>query len=88
MVREVFLLYTDAQGETRELDKPDLAMLAAYFQARDALNLTLVTSEGFFMSTSWIHIIDWGEFGREVGEPIEVQAQIDDVTFWQNVRGG
>jgi hypothetical protein len=39
------------------------------------------------VSTSWIHIIDWGERGREVGEPIEIHVQIDDETFWQKVRG-
>jgi hypothetical protein len=77
----------DAQGETREPNKPAQAKLTAYYQARDALNLTLVTTDGHFVSTSWIHIVDWGELGREVGEPLEVHVQIDDETFWQTVRG-
>ncbi|HEV8190551.1 MAG TPA: hypothetical protein VGP82_03575 [Ktedonobacterales bacterium] len=74
LVRDVFLLLIETGGDTHE---PAQTKLAAYYRAHDALNLTLVTVEGHLVSTSWIHIIDWGDLGREV------EAEIDDAPFWQ-----
>ena len=43
----------------------DEAKLKAYYAARDALNLSLVTQEGEIVPTSCIHITDYSE---EIGE--------------------
>jgi hypothetical protein len=77
-VRPLFLLVTEAEDARR---RGEIALaeeqLAAYYQARDALQLTLQTAEGHVVPTSAIHIADWGELGREVA------AHISDPAFWQ-----
>ena len=77
-VRNVFLLFTQASGNTRA--KASQEALAAYYQARDALDLTLETSDHTPLETTWIHIVDWG---GSVSAEIEIQAQIVDVSFWE-----
>lgn len=76
-VRNVFLLFTQASGNTPAEASQDA--LAAYYQARDALELKLEASDHTPLETTWIHIVDWG---GSISEEIEVQAQIADVNFW------
>ncbi len=45
-------------------------------QARDALDLTLQSADGSLIPTSFIHIIDYGDVGREI------HAHITDPAFW------
>jgi hypothetical protein len=77
-VRPLFLLFTEAE-EARRRGEAALAeeQLAAYYQARDALQLTLQTAEGHVVPASAIHIADWGDLGREV------EVHISDPVFWQ-----
>lgn len=74
VVRGIFLLFTDAHDEQGHL--ADKAKLARYYQTRDALRLTLETSQGRTISTNWIHIADWGDLG------CEISVQITDPAFW------
>jgi hypothetical protein len=77
-VRSLFLLFT-AAAEARRRGETALAeeQLAAYYQARDALQLTLQTVAGQVVPTRVIHIADWGDLGREV------EVHISDPAFWQ-----
>ena len=77
-VRNVFLLFTQASGNT--LAEASQEALAAYYQARDALELKLEASDHTPLETTWIHIVDWGSSAS--GE-IEIQAQITDMSFWE-----
>jgi hypothetical protein len=82
-VRTIFQLFTEAEdarmrGDTA-LGKENLA---AYNQASDALQLTLQTADGHVIPTSWIHIVDWADLGREV------EVQISDTGFWQEHQRG
>ncbi|MGZ6389481.1 MAG: hypothetical protein ACXWQZ_09495 [Ktedonobacterales bacterium] len=78
-VRGVFGIIDQAVGEgaTNERER----LLAAYYQARDALGLTLETQEGTTIPTSWIHIaaVDPDQY--------EVEAQIADSSFFNGVLG-
>jgi hypothetical protein len=83
VVRPVFRLFTEAEearsrGETAAAEK----QFASYYQARDALQLTLRTAGGHIVPTSVIHIYDWGDLGREV------EVQISDPAFLQEHRLG
>ena len=73
-VRGIFLLFTEAHDDHGHL--MDEAKLARYYQARDALQLTLETAQGQTIPTHWIHIVDWGDLGREI------EVQITDAAFW------
>lgn len=77
-VRNIFLLFTQASGNPRAEASEEAQ--AAYYRARDALDLTLEAPNRMPLETTWIHIVDWG--GSISGE-IEVQAQITDVRFWE-----
>jgi hypothetical protein len=77
-VRPIFQLFTEALGAGAQgAHAVDEVKLAKYSQARDALHLTLQTAEGRVVPTSAIHIVDWGDLGREV------EVHISDATFWQ-----
>ncbi len=77
-IQSVFLLFIEAE-EARIRGEAALAaeQLTTYYQARDALRLTLQTATGRLIPTSNIHIMD---FGEEVGR--EVHVGILDPTFW------
>jgi hypothetical protein len=77
-VQPICLLFAEAE-EARMRGEAALAaeQLTTYYQARDALRLTLQTTEGRIIPTSAIHIVD---FGEEVGRQVEVH--ISDPTFW------
>lgn len=77
-VQPIFQLFAEAEearmrGEVARAKE----QLATYYQARDALRLTLHTATGRVVPTSTIHIVD---FGEEVGR--EVAVHISDPTFW------
>ena len=76
-VRSVFLLFWEAV-EARERGEIAVAeeQRATYYQARDALRLILQTAEGQIIPTSYIHIVDGGDLGREV------EVHISDSAFW------
>ncbi len=75
-VQSLFLLFTEAH-EARTRGETMLAeeRLAAYYRGRDALQLTLQTAGGQVVPTSVIHIVDWGELGRDI------EVQISDSAF-------
>jgi hypothetical protein len=77
-VQSVFLLFAEAE-ESRMRGASTLAQeqLTTYYQALDALRLTLQTGEGRIVPSSAIGIVDFGEVGREV------EVHISDSTFWQ-----
>jgi hypothetical protein len=76
-VRHVFLLFIQAiPDSSRREQHTDEQKLAQYYQERDALQLTLQDADGHFIPTSWIHIVDFDDLGREV------EAQISDRGFW------
>jgi hypothetical protein len=74
-VRGIFLLFTEAHDDHGHL--MDEAKLARYYEARDALHLTLETARGTMIPTQWIHIVDWGDLGREI------DVHITDAAFWK-----
>lgn len=82
-LRPLFLLFTEAE-EARGRGETALAQrqLATYYQARDALQLTLQTAEGDVVPTSTIHIVDWSSLGYEV------EVHISDPTYWQEYQPG
>lgn len=73
-VRSVFATFDQAAraGAPDEEER----LLTVYYQARDALGLTLVTQEGVTVPTEWIHIS-----ATEPGEH-EVEAHITDPSFF------
>ena len=76
-VRHVFLLFIQAIPDSvRREQHTDEQKLAQYYQERDALQLTLQDADGHFIPTSWIHIVDFDDLGREM------EAQISDRGFW------
>ncbi len=77
-VRNVFLLFTQAAGNTRA--EASEKGLSAYYRARDALELKLEAPDHTPLKTTWIHIVDWG---GSLSEKIEIQAQIADMRFWE-----
>ena len=77
-VRAIFRLFTEALPDGRRgANGADEEKLATYERARDALHLTLQTADGRLIPTTWIHIVDWDDLGREV------EAHIPDTAFWQ-----
>jgi hypothetical protein len=75
-VRPVFLLFIEAiPDSSRREQRANEQKLAQYYQERDALQLTLQDADGHFIPTSWIHIVDFDDLGREV------EAQISDTGF-------
>ena len=78
-VRGVFALFDQAARE-RVADEED-RLLAAYFQARDALGLTLVAEDGVTIATEWIHIC-----GLEPDE-YEVEVHVTDPSFFNGKPG-
>ena len=76
-VRHVFQLFIEAiPDSSRREQRPDEQKLAQYYQERDALQLTLQDADGHLIQTSWIHIDDYGDLGRQMS------AQIPDTGFW------
>ncbi len=73
-VRGVFALFDQAmdEGATDERER----LLAAYYQARDALDLTLVDEDGATIPTEWIHIPSYEP------EVYEVEVHILDRSFF------
>ncbi len=66
-VEAVFHLFTKAEDARAAGDKVTIqSKLAEYYQARDALGLTLQGANGAIILTSVIHIVDFGDVGREV----------------------
>jgi len=80
-VRNVFLLFTQAAGKTPAQANDEA--LAAYYQARDALDLTLEAPDHTPLETNWVHIVDWG---MSINEESEIQVQITDMRFWEQVN--
>jgi hypothetical protein len=63
-VRPIFLLYVEAvDGHGLSVDEEKRAR---YFRERDALHLTLRDARGHIIPTDWIHIVDYGQEGREL----------------------
>jgi len=83
LVRPVFLMQVEAMSQARE--SLDQTQLEEYWQAQDALLLTLQTEEGRIVPTSWINITDWSNLGSD--EPCEITAQIPDAAFWERWSG-
>ncbi len=79
LVQSVFLMQVEAMGHARE--PLDQTKLEEYWQARDALHLTLQAEDGRIVPTSWINITDWSHLGSE--EPCEIEVQIPDAAFWE-----
>ncbi len=76
-VRYVFQLFIQAiPDNSRHEQHTDEQKLAQYYQARDALQLSLQDADGRFIPTSFIHIVDFDDLGREV------ESQITDTEFW------
>jgi hypothetical protein len=76
-VQPVFQLFIQAVDESSDRAQgADEKKLAQYYQERDALQLTLQDADGHLVQTSWIHIDDYGDLGREMS------AQIPDARFW------
>jgi len=76
-VRPVFQLFIQAVDESSgRAQGADEKKLAQYYQERDALQLTLQDADGHLIQTSWIHVDDYGDLGREMS------AQISDASFW------
>jgi hypothetical protein len=79
-VHSVFLLFIQAvdegSGRAQGAQGADEQKLARRYQERDALQLTLQDADGRVIQTSWIHIDDYGDLGREVS------AQISDARCW------
>ncbi len=73
-VRGVFATFDQAMNEGAPDERKRL--LVAYYQARDALGLTLVAEDGVTIPTEWIHIPAW--------EPdvYEVEVHIIDLSFF------
>jgi hypothetical protein len=78
-VRPVFLLFTQALGVTRA--QTDRMRLDQYYQARDALHLTIETADGRVVPTTAIHVVDWGP--SENDEPLELEIQTSDAAIWR-----
>ena len=81
-VQAVFQLFADAEDASYRGDRAQSeALLDRYYQARDALELTLQSADGMLIPTEAIHIYDFGAYGmEEMGR--EVHAHITDSTFW------
>jgi hypothetical protein len=76
-VQSVFQLFIQAVDKSSgRAQGADEQMLARYYQERDALQLTLQDADGHLIQTSWIHVDDYGDLGREMS------AQIPDARFW------
>lgn len=77
-VRPIFETYVRAMRQHAEDER--LELLRAYYQARDALNLTLETEDGTIVRTAAIDIIDLRELTAT--EDMEIEAQITDPAFF------
>lgn len=77
-VRLVFLMFTGALPDSG--GKSDEQKLAAYYAARDGLGLALAADDGATLTTSGVHIVDWGE--REEDQ-MEIQVHVTDLRFWE-----
>lgn len=74
-VRPVFLTFTSVLPAHGPADEQKLR---AYYEARDALGLSLVTDDGQHVDTGHIHIINWGP---EQDGDLEVEVQVTNSAF-------
>jgi hypothetical protein len=74
----VFLLFTDALSASNKAISTH--KLSEYYEARDALGLTLEGYDGRQVTTGHIHIVDWGE---ESGIDPEIEVNVIDPQFWK-----
>jgi hypothetical protein len=70
LVHDVFHMFVVAE-ETKNAE-----LMARYSRERDALNLSLENERGLRTETSWIHIYDYRELGREL------EVQTGDPVYW------
>jgi hypothetical protein len=76
-VREVFLLFTEAQEESANRKQPvDEEKLARYSKALETLQRTLQDADGRIIPKTWLYVSDYGDLGREL------TVQTSDAAFW------
>ncbi len=78
-VRGVFATF-DQTARAGAIDEEE-RLLTAYYQARDALGLTLVARDGVTVPTEWIHI------SAVEPDEYEMEVNITDSTFFTGDRG-
>lgn len=78
-VRSLFQLISEALE-----NKTDEAVLARYFQERDTLNLSVVTTDGHEVQTVYVSIID---YSLELGDDgYEAEFRVASADFFQDRR--
>ncbi len=78
-VRSIFQMFSEALENNN-----DEAMIARYYQERDALNLSIITTDGYEVPTDYVSIFD---YFLELGDDgYEAEFRVASANFFQDRR--